>query len=220
MDGGGPEAGAMIRCRKCRRLIARGKHTLPHQPGVGLDAFSWHQRKKSAAAAAAAAAEVDAEGNVTASGREGGEVGWSGAPCQNIFLEPLAWMQGIEQGTVEGKLCCPKVRPRSLTGPTQCACVIFGHLTLPRATTALWCPCFECETKVGSFNWSGAQCSCGAWVCPSFYVQAGKVDILRPAAAAHPGAGAGRGAAAAIPVTRTAVPRFAVRTPVTRPSLS
>ena len=29
--------------------------------------------------------------------------------CQNIFLEPLAWMRGVEDASVvEKKLCCPK----------------------------------------------------------------------------------------------------------------
>ena len=137
----------LIRCRKCRRLVARGVNALPHQPGVGLDAFSWHQRTKhvnggdkstvvassgtsddsalskagAEAAAAAAAAAAATIGSVTGAGAGAGVTGhWQGGgggggrgassapPCQNIFLEPLAWMDGIEEGAVEGKLCCPR----------------------------------------------------------------------------------------------------------------
>ena len=77
--------------------------------------------------------------------------------CQNIFLQPLAWMKGIEDDVhvVEGKLCCPR-----------------------------------CDVKVGAFNWSGCQCSCGAWVTPAFYVQLGKVDVMQ---FPHGGGGGGSG---------------------------
>jgi hypothetical protein len=242
-NGGGPEAGALIRCRKCRRLVARGNNSLPHQPGVGLDAFSWHQRRylgtkhggekatvaaafgeagasagsaatvataeqshAQAAAAAAHAAAAAGTGSVTGAGagagaapggflHGGGASGGFGAlgatpthgprladapPCQNVFLEPLAWMDGIEEGMNEGKLCCPR-----------------------------------CDVKVGYYNWSGCQCSCGAWVTPAFYVQLGKVDVLQVAAAPAPGAGGGGGGAGSGPapvVTKSPV-AGAVRMP-------
>ena len=50
--GGGPEAGTMIRCRRCGRLVARGGNLLPHRPGQGIDAFSWRKRHKMEAAGA------------------------------------------------------------------------------------------------------------------------------------------------------------------------
>ncbi|XP_033105784.1 dual specificity protein phosphatase 12-like isoform X2 [Anneissia japonica] len=36
--------------------------------------------------------------------------------------------------------------------------------------------CPKCSAKIGSFNWSGEQCSCGAWVTPSFQVHLNKLD--------------------------------------------
>eukprot|EP00123_Amoebidium_parasiticum_P022404 comp86682_c0_seq1/m.48487 comp86682_c0_seq1/g.48487 ORF comp86682_c0_seq1/g.48487 comp86682_c0_seq1/m.48487 type:complete len:296 (-) comp86682_c0_seq1:217-1104(-) len=36
--------------------------------------------------------------------------------------------------------------------------------------------CPKCDSRVGSFNWSGAQCSCGAWVTPAFEVHCKRVD--------------------------------------------
>ena len=33
-----------------------------------------------------------------------------------------------------------------------------------------------CGSKFGSFNWSGAQCSCGAWVVPAIQVPKSRVD--------------------------------------------
>ena len=51
--GGGREAGSMIRCRRCGRLVARGGNLLPHRPGQGIDAFSWRKRHKMEAAGGA-----------------------------------------------------------------------------------------------------------------------------------------------------------------------
>ena len=158
-QGGGAEAGVKISCRKCRRLLARGANALPHQPGEGLDAFSWRRRAKTARAAGESAVS---------------------STCQNVFLQPLAWMRGVEDGGVEGKLCCPR-----------------------------------CDVKVGHFNWSGCQCSCGAWVTPAFYVQSGKVDVM-PYESGGGGTTAGPGETLVAGGIR--VPRFAVRPPVRRPS--
>ena len=42
--------------------------------------------------------------------------------------------------------------------------------------------CPKCATRLGSFNWSGAQCSCGAWVTPAVQVVRSRVDewVVRP----------------------------------------
>ncbi|KAG0054623.1 dual specificity phosphatase 12 [Gryganskiella cystojenkinii] len=36
--------------------------------------------------------------------------------------------------------------------------------------------CPKCDSKLGTFNWSGEQCSCGTWVTPAFMMHKGKVD--------------------------------------------
>mmetsp|Transcript_23945 Transcript_23945/g.35406 ORF Transcript_23945/g.35406 Transcript_23945/m.35406 type:complete len:335 (-) Transcript_23945:3010-4014(-) len=41
--------------------------------------------------------------------------------------------------------------------------------------------CPGCSAKVGSWNWSGAQCSCGTWITPAIQVPISKVDLVRPA---------------------------------------
>ncbi|GAM22524.1 hypothetical protein SAMD00019534_056990, partial [Acytostelium subglobosum LB1] len=45
----------------------------------------------------------------------------------------------------------------------------------------------KCKEKLGSWSWSGAQCSCGAWVAPSFQIPKSRVDEKRvnPVAAAN-----------------------------------
>lgn len=40
--------------------------------------------------------------------------------------------------------------------------------------------CPKCQGRLGHFNWAGEQCSCGAWITPSFQVHKAKVDIINP----------------------------------------
>ncbi|CAL9689189.1 unnamed protein product [Knipowitschia caucasica] len=41
----------------------------------------------------------------------------------------------------------------------------------------LLCP--KCNSKLGSFNWCGEQCSCGRWVTPAFQLHRNRVDEIR-----------------------------------------
>ena len=97
-NGGGAEAGVRVSCRKCRRLLARGANAMPHAPGETADARDWRARRK--------------RENLGVGGRDATYVlsaaGSNADLCRNIFLEPLAWMKGVEEGPTEGKLCCPK----------------------------------------------------------------------------------------------------------------
>ncbi|GKY95463.1 hypothetical protein MPSEU_000507900 [Mayamaea pseudoterrestris] len=40
--------------------------------------------------------------------------------------------------------------------------------------------CPRCMVKVGTWHWSGAQCSCGTWVVPAIQVPVSKVDLVLP----------------------------------------
>uniref|UniRef100_A0A5B7BAZ0 protein-tyrosine-phosphatase n=1 Tax=Davidia involucrata TaxID=16924 RepID=A0A5B7BAZ0_DAVIN len=37
--------------------------------------------------------------------------------------------------------------------------------------------CVHCEARLGYFNWSGVQCSCGSWITPAFQLHKSRVDI-------------------------------------------
>ncbi|CAL9152265.1 unnamed protein product [Musa hybrid cultivar] len=37
--------------------------------------------------------------------------------------------------------------------------------------------CIKCDARLGYFNWSGIQCSCGSWITPAFQIHKSKVDI-------------------------------------------
>ncbi|KAG7348886.1 hypothetical protein IV203_011483 [Nitzschia inconspicua] len=40
--------------------------------------------------------------------------------------------------------------------------------------------CYKCSHKLGHWNWSGAQCSCGTWVVPAIQIPVSKVDAIVP----------------------------------------
>ena len=67
----------------------------------------------------------------------------------------------------------------------------------------LGCP--KCSARLGSYCWSGAQCSCGTWVAPAIQVVKSKVDamLLVPRATTQPAAGhAAMARARAVPGVR------------------
>ncbi|XP_024525963.1 probable inactive dual specificity protein phosphatase-like At4g18593 [Selaginella moellendorffii] len=109
------EASIVYRCRKCRQIVATDSSVQRHDPGSGEQAFSWKKRSN----------------NDEAKPRE----------CSSIFVEPMQWMNGVQDGSVEGKLLCN-----------------------------------VCQARLGSFNWSGLQCSCGAWVNPAFQLHKNRLD--------------------------------------------
>ncbi|XP_078444922.1 dual specificity protein phosphatase-like protein [Wolffia australiana] len=37
--------------------------------------------------------------------------------------------------------------------------------------------CIHCDARLGYFNWSGIQCSCGSWITPAFQIHKNRVDI-------------------------------------------
>ncbi|XP_041026480.1 dual specificity protein phosphatase 12-like isoform X1 [Juglans microcarpa x Juglans regia] len=37
--------------------------------------------------------------------------------------------------------------------------------------------CAHCGARLGYFNWSGIQCSCGSWITPAFQLHKSRVDI-------------------------------------------
>ncbi|KAI5583708.1 hypothetical protein BDE02_06G033000 [Populus trichocarpa] len=37
--------------------------------------------------------------------------------------------------------------------------------------------CAHCEARLGYFNWSGIQCSCGSWITPAFQLHESRVDV-------------------------------------------
>ncbi|KAI9593770.1 dual specificity protein phosphatase 12 [Syncephalis fuscata] len=114
------QKGLSIRCRKCRRPLLTNEHLIPHTPGTGQSAFSPHRRNQQYRSQMAAP-----------------------PACSSHFIEPMEWIDGITDGSHEGKIQCPK-----------------------------------CLAKLGQYNWSGAQCSCGAWITPAIALHRNRVDAI------------------------------------------
>lgn len=47
------------------------------------------------------------------------------------------------------------------------------------------CPNAKCQSRLGSFQWSGSQCSCGTWVTPSIKLTKSRVDPVLAATSVH-----------------------------------
>lgn len=71
-------------------------------------------------------------------------------------------------------------RNRGAGGTTSCWSVFVEPLAwMDKAADGevrgkLHCP--SCRARLGSFDWSGAQCNCGAWIRPAFQLLRSKID--------------------------------------------
>lgn len=39
--------------------------------------------------------------------------------------------------------------------------------------------CFNCDARLGKWNWAGSKCSCSEWITPSFQFIKSKIDAKR-----------------------------------------
>ncbi|CAI9087286.1 OLC1v1021323C1 [Oldenlandia corymbosa var. corymbosa] len=77
----------IYRCKKCRRIVASQDHIQPHEPGGGQQCFKWKKRS--------------------------GEVDSKPAECSSIFVEPMKWMESVQQyGCVGDKIQCMGCKAR------------------------------------------------------------------------------------------------------------
>ncbi|XP_031389780.1 probable inactive dual specificity protein phosphatase-like At4g18593 [Punica granatum] len=116
-----PKPQVIYRCKKCRRIVAAEENVVSHERGKGEECFRWRKRT-------------------------GDPKDWEkdAAECSSIFVEPMKWMEAVQEGYVEEKL-----------------------------------QCIGCKVRLGSFNWAGMQCNCGAWVNPAFQLHKSRIDECR-----------------------------------------
>lgn len=115
----------LMRCKKCRRELVTEANIIDHQAGIGEMAFSFKKRSANGGGAHTPHAFPQDQA------------------CSSLFVEPMEWMEGLQDGLLENKINCPK-----------------------------------CAAKLGSYNWFGAQCSCGKWITPSFQIHRNRVDEI------------------------------------------
>lgn len=137
-----------LRCKKCRRVLVDKDNIIEHEPGKGQQAFSYHKRDSSLHISETA---VNDQGEVNTAATVNTSLNPLLASlastmnnCSSYFIEPMEWIEGLDQWNIEGRLDCPR-----------------------------------CHTKLGSYCWSGAQCSCGRWVTPAFMLHRKQVDEIK-----------------------------------------
>ncbi|KAI7870022.1 protein-tyrosine phosphatase-like protein [Spinellus fusiger] len=137
-----------LRCRKCRRVLVEADNVIDHERGQGQGAFAYLKRDST----------INATENVSSLSEAGpsrntvnqtinpllASLASSNSNCSSYFIEPMEWIQGLQDGSFHGRIDCPK-----------------------------------CYSKLGSYNWSGEQCSCGQWVTPAFMLHSKQVDQVR-----------------------------------------
>lgn len=79
---GQPVPQVVYRCKKCRRIVASQDMVVPHEQGTGQKSFRWKKRS--------------------------GSLQTDEAPpeCSSIFVEPMKWMEAVEEGSLGEKLLC------------------------------------------------------------------------------------------------------------------
>jgi dual specificity phosphatase 12 len=143
-----------------------------------------------------------ASGGVFGAATAPGTIWYRCAKCRT-HLFSSAMLEEHEPGGGQAAFAWKKREAGAAAGPDGCT----SHFLqsefadrLGQADGKLACP--KCAARLGGYNWSGAQCACGAWVTPAFQVVKSKVD----ASTAPPPQARATAAAPARPVPRQ--PRF------------
>ncbi|ESQ55593.1 hypothetical protein EUTSA_v10027467mg [Eutrema salsugineum] len=82
-------------CKKCRRVVLLQEQVMNHTPGEADLEFS--------------AMFANMNGDVQ-NKNHGGEQ--QQKQCTSVFVEPMSWMNGVEDGVSQGKLMCPNCNAR------------------------------------------------------------------------------------------------------------
>lgn len=97
-----PPSVLKIRCKRCRRALIYPENVIEHDSGKGQAAFNYRKRDH-------------------AFPRNNHQE----ETCSSYFIEPMSWIEGIEDGSLEGKIDCPKCHTKlgsySWRG-SQCSC--------------------------------------------------------------------------------------------------
>lgn len=125
---------------------------MDHEPGKGQISFSYHKRNADINITTATNSQTaDSEVNTSLN-------------KVNASLNPLLASLAIQNNTCSSYFIEPMQWMEGLIDELQ------GRIDCPK-----------CQCKLGSYNWSGDQCSCGRWITPTFMLHRNKVDEVRNA---------------------------------------
>jgi hypothetical protein len=148
-------------CAKCRVPLFTSKGIVPHDPHAEHKQF---QKNKHA---------YSGKGN----------------PCTSVFIdhETCHWVLTEESDKQKAKEQAErkKIKQKQQDNEeeeedewTKASYQQYGSSNKSEADDEkdLLCPNPRCKAKLGSKQWQGTQCSCGAWVTPAFKVLVSKID--------------------------------------------
>ncbi|KAI9255914.1 dual specificity phosphatase [Helicostylum pulchrum] len=138
-----------LRCRKCRRMLVGSENVVDHESGQGQMSFSYHKRNS----------DINITTNATT--QEGSDVS-NQLLDLNASLNPLLAALASKNNTCSSYFIEPMQWLEGLIDGVQ------GRIDCPK-----------CQCKLGSYNWSGDQCSCGRWITPTFMLHRNKVDEVK-----------------------------------------
>jgi dual specificity phosphatase 12 len=78
-------------------LLADEGNMIPHEPGAGQIAFSYNKRSS----------PFNQNTKVVKGGAALASMGGRNT-CNSHFIEPMEWIAGMGDGSIEGKISCPK----------------------------------------------------------------------------------------------------------------
>ncbi|KAL0098073.1 protein-tyrosine phosphatase-like protein [Phycomyces blakesleeanus] len=138
-----------LRCRKCRRVLAEADNVIDHERGQGQGAFAYLKR--------------DSSINATESAIVGLSEAGPTHDTVNKAINPLLASLASSNSSCSSYFVEPMEWIHGLQNGE-----FNGRIECPK-----------CCSKLGSYNWSGEQCSCGQWVTPAFMLHRKQVDEIK-----------------------------------------
>ena len=198
----GEDGSGVIKCRKCRTQLFSASDIIPHQEGIGQEAFRWHKRSQGGTVSDVPPSPdyISVISPVQPADTK------SKGPTGQSLLEVLSLTHQVEYSEkaggymitggeelelvgdnslsdeLEGRVS-PKLNSiRASLNSHQCQSLFVEQnqwmesLVLGSSQGKLTCP--KCSGRLGSFNWAGLQCSCGQWITPAFQIHKARIDLI------------------------------------------
>ncbi|KAJ9475613.1 Tyrosine-protein phosphatase YVH1 [Pseudozyma hubeiensis] len=186
--------GPKLRCKGCRRELAAEDHVVIHEPGRGQMAFE-HRKRDVGFVSDRAATTNSTDPPITPT--ETNTQQQPSEPPTTAPPPPPSDTPRIRSAASLASQLPPHLaalrRPTPTTTPTSTtpgsmlnhpSCTSYfiepmawmTALSSGEVTGRLNCPAEKCRAKLGSWDWAGMQCGCGAWVTPAFSLHRSKVD--------------------------------------------
>ena len=191
------ERDGVVKCRRCRNRLFFASDILSHVEGKGQEAFSWYKRSHETQNVEVTRDFISVE-KEELSDPEGDsgqsllevlsqthKVEYSEQVGGYVISGEGEWLVagGILNSCPAGGRMSPKLNCISASMKSSNCQSLFveqsqwmENSVVGSSQGKLTCP--KCRARLGSFNWSGLQCSCGQWITPAFQIHKTKIDLI------------------------------------------